>query len=53
MRVGGRAVALRTSPPAGFPGVAALRYSGAHPMSRLTVEDPAVEGGPAPPARGG
>eukprot|EP01043_Picozoa_sp_COSAG02_P048866 COSAG02_NODE_4850_length_4905_cov_6.344985_1_plen_1001_part_00 len=44
MRVGGKAVSLRTSPPAGIPGVAALKYSGAHPMSRLTVDDPAIEG---------
>eukprot|EP01050_Picozoa_sp_SAG11_P006368 SAG11_NODE_490_length_8982_cov_5.961162_9_plen_762_part_00 len=44
MRVNDRAVALRTSPPAGIPGVAALKYSGAYPMSRLVVDDPAVKG---------
>lgn len=30
---------LRTHPPAGVPGVAALTYEGAHPVGRLTVLD--------------
>ena len=39
LRLGGKAAALQTSPPAGIPGVAALRYSGAYPVTRLAVED--------------
>jgi hypothetical protein len=34
------AVALQTTPPAGIPGVEALNYSGAYPVSRLVVEEP-------------
>ena len=34
-----KVVALQTSPPAGIPGVAGLRYSGAYPVTRLVVED--------------
>ena len=33
------AAALRTTPPAGVPGVEALTYSGAHPFSRLALND--------------
>ena len=33
------AAALRTTPPAGVPGVEALAYSGAHPFSRLALND--------------
>ena len=39
-----KAVALRTSPPEGIPGVAALKYSGAYPMTRLAVEDESLPG---------
>jgi non-lysosomal glucosylceramidase len=42
IRAGGRAWTLRTHPPRGLPGVAALRYAGAFPVSRLTLEDPEV-----------
>ena len=33
------ATALRTTPPAGVPGVEALAYSGAYPFSRLALND--------------
>ena len=40
LKVSGQpAVALQTAPPAGILGVAALKYSGAYPVSRLIVED--------------
>jgi hypothetical protein len=36
------AAALRTTPPPGVPGVEALAYSGAHPFSRLALNDSRV-----------
>ena len=36
---GSFAVALRTDPPAGLPGVQALEYGGAFPFSRLRIND--------------
>jgi non-lysosomal glucosylceramidase len=41
-RADGRAWTLRTHPPRGLPGVSALRYAGAFPVSRLIPEDPDV-----------
>lgn len=47
VRIGAGAApaAVRTRPPPGIPGVAGITYSGAYPVSRLTVDDPTV--GPA------
>ena len=36
------ACAVRTSPPAGLPGVTAIRYRGSYPTARLDVLDPAL-----------
>ena len=36
---GSKAALLRTHPPKGFPGVEALAYSGAYPVSKLSVVD--------------
>ena len=44
VRVASQAALLRTHPPAGLPGVAAMTYQGAVPISKLTVEDPVALG---------
>ena len=38
------AATLRLNPPAGLPGVSAMRYQGAVPVSKLTVEDQTFDG---------
>ena len=39
VKIGGKAALLRTNPPAGLPGVAAMTYEGAVPLSKLSVND--------------
>lgn len=39
VKIGEQAVLLRTNPPAGLPGVAAMTYEGAVPLSKLSVND--------------
>lgn len=39
VRVGNTAALLRTRPPAGLPGVKALEYEGAVPVSKLSIRD--------------
>ena len=45
LKVGPKAALLRTLPPAGLPGVAAIKYEGAVPVSKLTVADPELAQG--------
>eukprot|EP00045_Choanoeca_perplexa_P015074 m.182287 g.182287 ORF g.182287 m.182287 type:complete len:987 (+) comp16883_c0_seq1:64-3024(+) len=40
----GASAALRTNPPAGVPGVNALKYAGAYPVGRLSVADDTFPG---------
>jgi non-lysosomal glucosylceramidase len=39
VKIGHKAALLRTRPPAGLPGVAAMTYEGAVPVSKLSVKD--------------
>ena len=39
VKIGSKAALLRTRPPAGLPGVAAMTYEGAVPLSKLSVND--------------
>ena len=41
---GSKSALLRTHPPKGFPGVQAMAYSGAYPVSKLTVVDDSFYG---------
>jgi hypothetical protein len=45
VKVGSRAALLRTQPPAGLPGVDAMTYEGAVPLSKLTVDDTSLGAG--------
>jgi hypothetical protein len=40
VRAGSEAALLRTRPPGGLPGVAAMEYEGAVPVSKLAIKDP-------------
>ena len=45
LRIGDKAVALRTAPPAGIPGVESLDFSGLQPFVRLTPHGGAIPDG--------
>lgn len=47
IKVGNLTASVRTHPPAGLPGVESLVYSGAFPVSRLSVSDAKLKGADA------